>query len=178
MLGEKRIREAEANVRNYQDEGLLRKVSKIDQNILRVLKKNSEESLRTADVLFTGEYSHLWVIVCSYYAMYYIANAALYTMGYKVGHKISHKVTSDALIVFVRNMLKESLLEEFEAARDEALEIASLRANELIETFDLERLKRSRFQYEMTEDIKRNKAGTSLERAKRFVFEMEKLLVK
>jgi len=108
--------------------------------------------------------------------MYYIANSVLYNMGYKVGHRISHKVTSDALIVYVREKLKRSLLEEFEDAQEEALEIAGLQADDLVESFDLERLKRSRFQYEMTEEIKRTKAETSLERAKRFVFEMEKLL--
>ncbi|MEM3402069.1 MAG: hypothetical protein QXH08_02440, partial [Candidatus Hadarchaeales archaeon] len=110
--------------------------------------------------------------------MYYMANAVLYNIGYKVGHMISHKVTSDAPITFVRKKLKESLLEEFEEARDEALEIASLKADEIIESFDIERLKRTRFQYEMTEEVKREKASMSLERVKRFVFEMEKLLVK
>lgn len=177
MLDKKRVTESEANVRNYLGEGLLRQVSRVDTNILRVLRKNSEESLRTADLLFKGNHSHLWVIVCSYYAMYYAANAVLYDMGYKIGHKISHKVTSDALVTFVRKRLKESFLEEFEEARDEALEIASLRADELIESFDIERMKRSRFQYEMTEEIKKEKAGASLERAKRFVFEMEKMLM-
>jgi uncharacterized protein (UPF0332 family) len=176
MLDEKRIKEAEANVRSYLKEGLLRKVKSVDENILRVLRKNSEESLGTADLLLSGNYSTLWAVVCSYYAMYYSANGALYSMGYKVGHKISHKVTSDALVVFVRKKLKESLLKEFEDAQEEALEIAGIRADELVESFDFERLKRSRFQYEMTEDIKRSKAETSLERAKRFVFEMEKLL--
>lgn len=178
MLDEKRIREAEANVRSYFREGLLKKVKKIDENILRILQKNSEESLKTADLLLRGNYSTLWAVVCSYYAMFYIANCVLYSMGYKVGHRIPHKVTSDALIVYVRKKLKESLLEEFEEAQEEALEIAGLRADELVRSFDLERMKRSRFQYEMTEDIKRSKAETSLKRAKMFVFEMEKLLEK
>ncbi|MEM2192499.1 MAG: hypothetical protein QXG38_02660 [Candidatus Hadarchaeales archaeon] len=178
MLDEKRIKEAEANVKRYLEEGLLKQVSKTDENTLRVLRRNSEEILRTAELLFKGNYSMLCAIVCSYDSRYYIANAVLYNIGYKVGHMISHKVTSDALITFVRKKLKESLLEEFEEARDEALEIASLKADEIIESFDIERLKRTRFQYEMTEEVKREKASMSLERAKRFVFEMEKLLVK
>ena len=66
----------------------------------------------------------------------------------------------------------------FKRARDEALEMASFSSGGIIGSFDLERLKRSRFQYEMTEEVKRGKAGASLERAKRFVFELEKLLVK
>lgn len=176
MLDEKRIKEAESDMRTYLEQGLLRKTDKIDQNILLIFRKNSEESLKTADLLFKGKHSNLWVIVCSYYAMYYMANAVLYSMKYKVEHKISHKVTADALIVLVRKKLKESLLEEFETAKDEALEIANLRANELVSSFDDERTKRSKFQYEMTEEIKGSKASTSLERAKRFIFEMEKLL--
>lgn len=177
MPDKKRIKEAETNVRNYLKDGLLRKTKSVDENILKVLKKNSEESLKTADLLLRGNYSTLWAVVCSYYSMYYIANSVLYSRGYKVGHEISHKVTSDALFVLVRNKLKESLLEEFEEAQEEALEIAGMRADELVESFDLERLKRSRFQYEMSEEIKRSKAETSLKRAKKFVFEMEKLLM-
>ena len=108
--------------------------------------------------------------------MYYMANAVLYKLGYKVGSKISHKVTADALIVFVRNKLKDVLLEEFEDIQEEALEIAKIKSDELIESFDLERKKRSKFQYEMTEVVKLNKAKTSLERAKRFCFELRKLV--
>ena len=56
--------------------------------------------------------------------------------------------------------------------------IASRRkADELIESFDNELEKRSIFQYESTDEIKRAKAKTSLERAKNFINEMEKLLL-
>ena len=106
--------------------------------------------------------------------MFYIANAVLYKLGYKVGHRIAHKVTADALIVHIRNKLKESLIESYEQASAEALAISS----NLIETFDFERVKRSRLQYETTEEIKHSKARTSLERAKQFGFEMEKLLLR
>lgn len=176
MLDKKRIREAEINVKNYLDEGLLKKIKNIDKNILNVFKRNSEESLKIADLLFKDNLSLLWTVVCSYYAMYYIANSVLYKFGYKIGHKISHKVTSDALIIFIRGKLKKGLLEDFEEARDEALELAGLKADVLIKTFDFERIKRAKFQYEMSEEIKKSKAETSLKRAKQFVFEMEKLL--
>ena len=175
MLSEKRIREAEKNVKDYLEEGMLRKVEKQDRKILEIFLKNSDESLRLANKIFSERYSWLWVIVISYYAMYYMANAVLYKLGYKVGSKISHKVTADALIVFVRNKLKNVLLEEFEEAQEEAFEIARIKSNEIIESFDLERRKRSKFQYEMTEDVKMGKAETSLERAKRFCFELRKL---
>jgi len=176
MLSEKRIKESEKNIEIYLEEGLLRKIDKPDKKILNIFLKNSDESLKLANKIFSEKSSGLWVIVISYYAMYYMANAVLYKFGYKVGSKISHKVTADALIVFVRNKLRNVLLEEFEEAREEALEIVRIRSNEIIESFDLERKKRSKFQYEMTEEIKMSRAETSLERAKRFCFELRKLV--
>lgn len=108
--------------------------------------------------------------------MYYIANAVLLQLGYKVGEKISHKITADSLIVFVRNKLKKELLEGYEESKEEALEIISSKVDTLIKSFDFERKKRSIFQYQMDERIKKSKASTSFERAKKFVFEMKKLL--
>ena len=54
----------------------------------------------------------LWVIVISYYAMFYAANAVLLHLGYRTGEKIAHKVTSDALIVLVLEKLYELLLDK------------------------------------------------------------------
>jgi len=84
----------------------------------------------------------------------------------------------------IREKLESSLLEEYEKAKEEASDIAriedetSSKADNIIETFDVERIKRERFQYETTEIIKKSKAQTSLERAKRFLLEMEKLMEK
>ena len=129
-----------------------------------------------AEHIFSGSISNLWAIVVSYYSMFYIANAVLYKIGYKVGDKLAHKVTADALIELVRSKLKKSLLEEYENAKEEALELAGAKADELIDSFDKERGKRSIFQYKTTEEIKHSKAKTSLERAKEFSLEMEQLL--
>ncbi len=176
MLSEKRVREAEINVKMYLDEGLLKK-ERFNKLVFERLKGNAMESLDVENFIFDNRKSDLWIVVISYYAMYYIANAVLYEMGYKVGHKISHKVTADALVVFVRDKLKERLLEDYESARDEAAELVGIKADELIANFDLERRKRSSFHYNMTEDVRRSKAEISLNRAKNFVFEMEKLLI-
>ncbi|MGC9516186.1 MAG: hypothetical protein ACP5C3_00645 [Methanomicrobiales archaeon] len=174
MLDKDRIKEAESNVRIYLKEGLLRK-SSLDDNILNILRKNSEESLKVADLIYKENISALWVIVSSYYSMYYIANAVIYKIGYKVGDQLSHKVTNDALIVFVRDKLKMSLLEDFEEAKSEALEITKF-TDDIIESFSFERKKRSNFQYNMTAPVKSSKAQTSIKRAKKFNFEFEKLL--
>lgn len=98
------------------------------------------------------------------------------SLNYKVSHKISHKVTSDALIVFVRNKLKKELLEGFEEIKEDALELISSKTDNIIQSFDFEREKRSQFQYQMDESIKKSKATTSFNRAKEFIFEMKKLL--
>ncbi|MCL4391702.1 MAG: hypothetical protein M1284_00375 [Candidatus Parvarchaeota archaeon] len=177
MLDKERIASAEKNVKAYLYEGLLKRTKEVDDRILNTFKKNADESLNVANFIFEENLSSLWVIVCSYYSMYYIANAVLYSLGYKVGHRISHKVTADTLIIFVRGKLKASILEEFDEAQTEALELSNIKADELVESFDFERVKRSKFQYEMTEEIKRSKAQTSLDRAKAFIFEMKKLLL-
>jgi uncharacterized protein (UPF0332 family) len=172
-----RITEAEENVRTYIAEGLLKR-QREDKVIAERYASNARESLDIADLIFTAGKSPLWVIVCSYYSMYYIANGVLRSLGYAVGRKISHKITADALVVFVRGRLRKRLLEDFEEAQAEASELAELRADEIVQHFDMEKEKRSIFQYDMTEVVKRSKAETSLKRAKEFVAEMEKLLPK
>lgn len=176
MLDEKRIKEAESNVRGYLQEGLIRKYDLFREEILETYKRNYQESLDVAQKISEQSLSNLWTVVISYYSMYYLANAVLYKIGYKVGHRVSHKVTADALIVFIRNKLKKSLLEDFEQAKEEALDIIGRKTDEIIGSFDKEMEKRSVFQYESTEQIKQAKAKTSLNRAKTFIFEMKKLL--
>ena len=151
MLSKDRIKEAETNVRTYLDEGLLKK-EPLNSDALRVLLKNAQESISSAEKLNSDRTSDLWVIVCSYYSMFYIANAVLRKLGYKVGEKIAHKVTADSLIVYAKGKLKESLIEDYENTKDEALNLAGIKADLLIESFDLEKTKRSKIQYK-TEDI-------------------------
>jgi len=176
MLDTNRIREAESNVKSYLEEGLIKKAI-TDKQVIDILLRNAKESLRVAEESHQKNLSELWVIVCSYYAMYYYANAVLRKLGYKIGEKIVHKVTSDAIIAYVRGKLKESLIEEYEETREEALNLAGIKADALIESFEFERNKRSVIQYKTIEIEKQSKAKTSLQRAKEFTREMEKLLV-
>ncbi|MBU2637712.1 MAG: hypothetical protein KJ955_01965 [Nanoarchaeota archaeon] len=178
MLSEKRIKEAETNARTYFKEGLLKKDK--NETAKEMYVKNSNMSLWIAEKVLAlegGLYPpYLWVIVIAYYSMYYIANAVILEMGYKVGDKISHKVTGDALIVFVREKLKKELLEEYEAEKEQAMGIIAAEADLLIESFENERTKRSILQYRMDEEAKQSRALTSLARAKRFSFELKKLI--
>ncbi len=173
MLDEKRINEAEKNVRNYLQSGMLKKTPHREE-IITILHNNANDSIEIAEFLSENKKSDLWIIVTSYYSMFYISNAALFKIGYKAGDRIAHKVTADALIVFVRNKLKKRILEEYEEAQNEAL--PGIKADTLIDEFDKERAKRGILQYETTAVEKRSKAITSLKRAKNFTFEMEKLL--
>src|SRR3989344_6630670 len=150
MLNNDRIKEAETNVKAYLEEGLLKK-EPLNADALEVLLKNSQESTKSAEKLNTERGSDLWIIVCSYYSMFYIANAVIRKLGYKVGEKIAHKVTADALIVHVRGKLKEGLIEEYENSKEEALNLAGIKADSLIESFDREKTKRGIIQYRTDE---------------------------
>jgi uncharacterized protein (UPF0332 family) len=87
--------------------------------------KNAEISLRLAEECMSSSLKpYVWTVVISYYSMFYIANAVLSELGYKIGHKIVHKVTNDALIALVMDKVKKGLLEEYENAKEDALELA------------------------------------------------------
>jgi uncharacterized protein (UPF0332 family) len=175
MLDTERIKEAESNMRKYFEDNLISKSSP-NQIVLATYLRNALESMEVAELILEKKKSDLWVVVCSYYGMYYIANAVLNKLGYKVGEKISHKVTSDALIVFVRNKLKKSLLEQYENLKEDALALVQNKTDELVLSFHYEREKRSLFQYNMKEELKSSKSQTSLTRAKEFIDEMKNLL--
>ncbi|MBI2666747.1 hypothetical protein HYX13_03995 [Candidatus Woesearchaeota archaeon] len=177
MLTEERVKEAEQNWRSYLSDHLVKKDS-FKQIVFDTFLRNHLESLNVAEHLSMQNLSSLWTIVVSYYSMFYLANAVIYKNGYKIGEKVAHKITADALVILVRNKLKSSLLQGYEQAQNEALEIAKNRADELINSFDKEREKRSYFQYETTEEIKSGKAKTSFERAKLFSTELHKLLIR
>lgn len=178
MLDKQKISEAETNVRYYLEKGLLKRKSNATAQMMFL--ENSLLSLKTAEKLLKLEAEdykpYLWILVCSYYSMFYISNAVLLKIGYKVGDKISHKITEDALIVFVRNKLKKELLEDYHDTQEAAMELISHKVDELIKDFSRERGKRGYFQYEMDEQLKKDKALTSFNRARKFIFEMKKLL--
>ena len=175
MIDTKQKKEAKQNFDKYLQDGLIKKEK--NETARQMYLKNAELSLNLAEECINSSLRpYLWVVVISYYSMFYTANAVLLNLGYKTGDKIVHKVTSDALIVLVMDKIRKGLLEEYEDAKEDALEIASIRSEELITFYSLEMDKRSRFQYDMTESIQEQKAKTSLKRAREFILEMKKLL--
>jgi len=175
MIGKERRKEAQQNFAQYLQDGLIKKEK--NETAKAMYAKNADLSLNLAEECMNSSLKpYIWVVVISYYSMFYIANAVLLELGYKTGDKVAHKVTNDALIVLVMDKIKKGLLEEYENAKEDALEIASIRSDEIIAFYGLEMDKRSRFQYDMTESIQEQKANTSLKRARQFMLEMKKLL--
>src|SRR3989338_954480 len=100
MIDEKRKKGAKKNFDSYLQEGLLKK----EHNNLAKEKyiENAQLSLNVANELMQSRLKpYLWVIVISYYSMFYMANAVLLNFGYKTQDKIVHKETNDSLIVLV-----------------------------------------------------------------------------
>ena len=96
--------------------------------------------------------------------MFYLANAYIYSKGYKISHISTHKITQEILEELSKKELSQDILKEYCLAIEEAQEIS----NNLSLNLKQEKKKRSMFQYETTEKIKQNKAKTSLDRAKFF----------
>lgn len=201
MIDEQRIREANRNVKQYIDEGLLKVKDKDAPKFVSFFMKNAESSLQTASILqeisddealkgtlkLSKDFeSYLWVIVSSYYSMFYAATALLASQEIRAAGQIVHKVTGDALIhFFVSNAKLARLLESYEETkaagleligREELMKSMQRRADELIVAYESERKKRSKFQYDIGVQAKRGYAQTSLERAKEFMFEITKVL--
>lgn len=203
MITGERIDEANRNVKQYVSEGLLRVKDNTAKRFVSFFTGNAESSLETAALLYrisddeavkdslrvSYEFeSYLWVIVSSYYSMFYAATALLAREGIKARGEIVHKVTADALIhFFITNRKLAKLLEEYDEAKDvvgdlvgreEFMKRIEMRANELIVAFESERRKRSKFQYDTGVFVKKGYASTSLARAKQFVDEIRKILAR
>lgn len=199
MITAQEIDRAQKNVVLYLQDGLLKR-DPSNTRFVPFYLSNAKMSLQLADYLqlvsidpevkkragFAQDYECLlWVVVISYYGMFYTANAALAKTGLKVGDKIPHKVTQDALITnFLKTgRLAKTLLEDYKTTQSEVLGIMNLneedllkdfqlKATELIATFDYQRRKRGEFQYQIGSDVKKHVAALSLDRAKVFMKEM------
>ena len=173
-MDEKRIKQAEDNFKNYLREGKIMKEFNPNKLIYETYLRNARESLKVANLLFQNNASSLWVVVTSYYSMFYMACAYLYKLGYKTKHEIVHQVVNESLIVQGRHKIKNHLLKAYEIEKEEALSIS----DNYLKGYGFEKVKRSTFQYETTENIKESKAQTSLNRAKEFLTLIEEILEK
>jgi uncharacterized protein (UPF0332 family) len=203
LIDKKRIEQADRNVKGYLSDGLIKTGEKEHKKYVQFFLDQAEKSLRTATLLHeistneatkkamkveSGFESHLWVIVTSYYSMFYAALALLANEGIKVGEQIVHKTVVDALIhYFISNRRLAKMLESYEDAkqvslqligREELMRRVERKADELIVSYERERGKRSRFQYDVGEMARSGYAQTSLTRAREFVSEIRVILSK
>lgn len=193
MKTEKENKIIESNINIYQRDGLFKKGEY--SNLIDFYVNNARKTLQTADVLMqiseNGELkkklglldnfeTYLWVITTSYYSMFYIVNALFSKHGIKLSDKIVHKIASDVFyFYFIKNKkIAKELFETYEEAKGQAMDLInySEQAEKLFQDLEFEREKRHRFQYNMTESIKRSYAQTSLKRAKDFINEIEILI--
>ncbi len=192
MIDQKRIAEAEKRVNQYLKEEWLILKHKDSANNVRFFLKNAETSLLTAQVLFdisndsvkkqavrqTNEFeSYLWVVVASYYSMFYASLALLAKNEMKTSGR-EHEVVENTLIArFIGNNRLARLLEGYQETKDKALQItgAQEKAEELVVSYIHERQKRNELQYEIGKSAKHNLAQTSLENASEFVAEIRNI---
>ncbi|MBI4145312.1 hypothetical protein HY493_03845 [Candidatus Woesearchaeota archaeon] len=205
MISDKDIREAEQNLKRYFEDDLLKK-NPAHAQFVKFYVNNAKMSLQLSSFLlklstdaetkksagFPEDFECLlWVIVTSYYSMFYVANAAMAKLGLKVGEKIAHKITQDVLLVYFikNNRLAKSLLEDYKTTKSEVLGLMNVgeeelmkefqvKAKELVATFGHQRERRGEFQYDITKTAKEHVARLSLERAKNFIQEMTKVIEK
>ena len=193
MKTEKEIKIIESNINSYLRDGLFKKGEY--NYLIDFYVKTAKKTLQTADALMQISENnelkkklgllddfetYLWIITTSYYSMFYIINALFSKHGIKLGDKIVHKVASDVFyIYFIKNKrIAKDLFEIYEEAKGQAMDLInySEQAEKLFQDLEYERNKRHRFQYNMTESIKRSYAQTSLKRAKDFINEVEILI--
>lgn len=192
MIEDKKIKEAEARVKQYLKSGAIK--TKGSGAFVGFFTKNSAESLKVASALYTLSTDEekqkiigilnfngfLWVVNSSYYSMFYMARALLENAGIQIKSEQSiHAITFDAIIYFfyITGKLKKNLIEHFIEANGEATELLGQeKANQLISDYFNERGKRGTFTYETGAIAMKNKAKTSLERANNFNKEINIIL--
>jgi uncharacterized protein (UPF0332 family) len=108
----------------YLNEGLVTKVSK-KEIVLSTFLNNHDSSLKLATKTFLDKDSDLWVVVISYYSMFYLANAYIYSKGYKIGSYSVHKITLDILEEFISTNLQKDIITLYSLSAQEALDLAS-----------------------------------------------------
>ena len=192
MLEDKKIEEARRNAIKSIDAGIIRETK--EARYIDFFLRNSKNSLDSAKILFDSSVDDriksifampnfngfLWVINSSYYSMFYMARALLESIGVRIKTDESiHFLVFNALIYYFysNGKLEKHFIEDFENAQEESSEILGReKAREIIEDYSSEKEKRARFTYEIGEFAMKNKAETSLNRAKKFSEEVRKIL--
>lgn len=194
MQEDRKIEEAKKNAVKNINSGVIVKTK--ESGYVNFFIKNAKDSLDSAKVLFDVSVNDktkntlgipsfngfLWVINSSYYSMFYMARALLESIGVKIKTDESlHFLVFNALVYYFYSTgkLEKHFIEDFENAQEESSEILGKeKAKEMISDYSSEKEKRAKFTYEIGEIAMKNKAETSLNRAKKFNEEVRKILGK
>lgn len=180
MLDENKLKRIERRIPGYLRDGLITKNG--EQKFVEFFLRNARNSLKTAEMLADAspkepkdpeEYDgSLWVINAGYYSMFYAARALLESAGIEIKTEQSvHGITFDAVVYYfyLNGKLEKKFVEDFAEATEEAAELLGReKARELVESYMQERNKRGTFTYKTGAVAMKNKAVTSLERARKF----------
>lgn len=197
---DERIKEADKVINGVIREEKVIKLSEQEKiKFVNFYKKQANLSLIAADLLYAistekdskefhkldSDYEcFLWVINLSYYSLFYIVHALL---AYKNVRILSdqgiHKITAHAFVYYCikNNFVAKELYEQFVESQVEAVELFNLedfkrKAMDLTTKYFYEVGKRARFTYETDEEVKQRHAYTSLQRAREFLSEIEKII--
>lgn len=197
---DERIKEADKVINGVIREEKVIKLSEQEKiKFVNFYKKQANLSLIAADLLYAlstekdskefhkldSDYEcFLWVINLSYYSLFYIVHALL---AYKNVRILSdqgiHKITAHAFVYYCikNNFVAKELYEQFVESQVEAVELFNLedfkrKAMDLTTKYFYEVGKRARFTYETDEEAKQRHAYTSLQRAREFLSEIEKII--
>lgn len=185
MLDEKSIGQSSRIIQQLIKEG---RILKPKSGTVEFFLEQGKKSLAVAERLRQvqeeeGLDSNLWIINASYYSMFFSATSLLAKFNHRLNSEVGiHKMTYHALVYFFikeNNKLKVQLAEEYADAIKEAEEILQLgekKIKELVDDFDFELDKRKIFTYELGAIAHKSKALTSLQRAKRFFEEINRLV--
>ncbi len=198
---EERVKEADQIVTELISEEKIAKLSEREKvKFINFYRKQANLSLIAADLLYdvstekaskkfhklNPDYEcFLWVINSAYYTMFYAVHTLFAYKGIKIHSEQSiHKITAHALVYYCvkNNFIAKELYEQFVQSQQEAAELFNLedfreKAEDLTVKYFYEAEKRSRFTYETGEEAKQKHAKTSLERAREFLNEVEKIVM-
>ena len=162
LIREEKIKEAMPESKNFFLNKAIQSVTLSD----RLLRLQEEEKIET----------NMWIINISYYAMFFAATSLLAKYKKKIDSEIGiHILTYHALVHYFfneDNKIEKQFIEEYKDAVDEAeelLRISEIKSIEFISDFKNELEKRKIFTYNLGSIAEKNKAETSLKRAKNFV---------
>lgn len=123
--------------------------------------------------------AHMWVINSSYYSMFFMVTALLAKKNKKIGGELGiHKLTYHAFICFFYEKIKQSYILDYEDAigdSEQLLRFSEEKVENLVQDYNFEIRKRKVFTYHMGKKAEISKAKTSVNRAKNFLIEMERI---